>query len=104
MAKLIPAIDDCYSSTNLSERKVAEALTYHLNDKCLIWANPRIPPNNLEADFIVLDPGKGLITIEVKGWQISTIGQASSNFVTLITSDGNTQANNPYKQATNCMR
>lgn len=99
MAKLIPDLNDCYSSMTSGEQKVAEVLRHHLNKDCLIWINPQIPPENLEPDFIVLDPGRGLIVIEVKDWKLDTIGQAGANFVTLIKIEGNSEAKNPYRQA-----
>lgn len=99
MAKLIPDLNDCYSSMTLGEEKVAKVLLAHLRDDCWIWYNPPIPPENLEPDFIVLDPGRGLMIIEVKDWRFDTIEQASSDSVILITPDGTSEAKNPYKQA-----
>ncbi len=99
MATLIPSLDDLrHSSITEGERQVAEVLEKNLGNDCLIWFNPKIPPSNLEPDFIVLDPGKGLLIIEVKDWKIETVVEANNEIVTLLVNNELKKTTNPYKQ------
>lgn len=100
MAKLIPSLSNCLSNNmTAGEEHVAKILMHHLKDDSWVWYNPSIPPENLEPDFIILDPGRGLLILEVKDWRLDTIGQANSNSVTLLTPTGESETKNPYKQA-----
>lgn len=99
MAKLIPSLSDCLSNNmTVGEERVAKVLMHHLKDDSWVWYNPSIPPENLEADFIILDPGRGLLILEVKDWRLDTIQQATPNSVTLLTNDGVSEKKNPFKQ------
>lgn len=99
MAKLIPSLNACLSNNmTIGEEHVAKVLMHHLKDDSWIWYNPSIPPENLEPDFIILDPGRGLLILEVKDWKLETIQQATSNSVTLLNCDGVSETKNPFKQ------
>ncbi len=99
MATLNPSLDDLrHSSATDGERLVAEILQRNLGDDCLIWFSPKIPPSNLEPDFVVLDPGKGLLVLEVKDWKIETVVEANNDLATLLVDNEQKGTTNPYKQ------
>lgn len=87
-----------HDNTTKGEKKVAKVLQKHLSDDALIWLNPLIPPSNLEPDFMVFDPSRGYLVIEVKDWKIQTIESATNNEVVLNINGGSKTSKNPYRQ------
>jgi serine/threonine protein kinase len=99
MAYIIPSLDQIrHSNANDGELQVAETLQEKLPQDVFAWFNPSIPPQNLEPDFLVLDPGRGLLVIEVKDWHIDTIQEANDDCVTLLVNGKRKNTTNPLKQ------
>jgi ABC-type phosphate/phosphonate transport system substrate-binding protein len=99
-ASIIPSLDDCkHSDMTNGEKQAAKVLQDKLSKQAKIWINPPIPPQNIEPDFLVLDPGRGLLVIEVKDWKIDTVEQANNDTVILINNKLPQGTTNPYKQA-----
>ena len=85
MAYIIPDLDEIrHKKVTDGEKRVAQTLQEKLPQDVLAWFNPTIPPQNLEPDFLVLDPGRGLLVIEIKDWYIDTIAEADDDRVTLL--------------------
>lgn len=70
MARTLPA-DPQFA--NPTERQVWERLTQQLDDDCIVIANVRLTDEDQdhEADLLVLVPDGGIVTLEVKGGNVS---------------------------------
>lgn len=73
MAQLVPALETCSTTMTQGERFVAQRLKALLSDQCIIWYDIPVGRNYRHPDFIILDPQKGLIFLEVKDWQARKI-------------------------------
>lgn len=98
MAKLITSMTFCADRMTPGEKRVAQRLETHLSDDCLVWYDIPVGRNYRHPDFVIIDPAQGLIFLEVKDWQLSTLQQASSQTVTLDTDNGPRQMLNPLEQ------
>src|ERR1035441_6194871 len=81
MANMVPDIPFCDPASS-AERKVYDALRALPNDYRVfhsvtyyLWPESGAPPNEGEADFVILHPSKGLLVIEVKGGGIRYEGR-----------------------------
>ncbi|MFZ2854393.1 MAG: NERD domain-containing protein [Rhodocyclaceae bacterium] len=63
MASLIPAIGTC----------LACRLEDKLEDDYLIWYDVPIGRANVHPDFVVSNPRRGLLVLEVTDWRLETI-------------------------------
>lgn len=72
MATLIPSITTCKFESS-GEGRFARLLEEKLEDDYLCWYNVPIGPARLHPDFIILHPQRGVLTLEVKDWRLSTI-------------------------------
>lgn len=79
-----------------SERDVWQRLARQLSDDCVILANQRISDEHKdhEADLVVLMPGSGIVTVEVKGSHVWHDGDSW-----YINRGGTTSAIDPVDQA-----
>lgn len=99
MAYIIPDLDEIrHKKVTDGEKRVAQTLQEKLPQDVLAWFNPTIPPQNLEPDFLVLDPGRGLLVIEIKDWYIDVIAEADDDRVTLLVDGKRKKTTNPLKQ------
>lgn len=73
MAKLIPALSETSTQMTQGERFVAQRLEALLGDECIIWYDIPIGRDYSHPDFIILDPNKGIVFLEVKDWQARKI-------------------------------
>lgn len=91
-ATLIPSVT---SGLTGGETRILERLAscYEHADGVFIYIQPRI--RNLEPDFIVIDPSRGIAILEVKDWRLERIGSLNRMKVTF--SDGKEDKNPAFK-------
>ncbi|MEN9482068.1 MAG: hypothetical protein RLZZ298_3463 [Pseudomonadota bacterium] len=99
MASLIPAIGTCVSRMTGGERRLAQRFESKLEDDWLVWYDVPLGPHNVHPDFIVFNPRRGLLVLEVKDWRLDTIQSIDRQNVTLLTSTGIKRTANPLEQA-----
>lgn len=73
MAALIPAIGTCVSTMTGGERRLAYRLEQKLEDDWLLWYDVPLGPRNVHPDFVVFNPRRGLLVLEVKDWKLDTL-------------------------------
>lgn len=94
MAILVDALSaDC----NQGERRLITAMTGYLDDTYTIYHNRVI--SGREMDVCVLIPGIGVLVVEVKGWQESTIDKVLDGHRISIFTENGTDIQTPRKQA-----
>src|SRR3954466_1239457 len=98
MAILIPALNSCHHMTG-GERRFAQRLLDKLEDDYLCWYDVPIGAKNSHPDFVVLNPRRGILIVEVKDWKLETIQKADRTSVTLHTNTGQKIEANPLEQA-----
>lgn len=98
MAKLMTSLTLCSERMTHGERRVAQRLESHLGDDCLVWYDIPVGRQYRHPDFVIIDPSKGLIFLEVKDWRLSTLRHADPQTVTLSTEQGEVQERNPLVQ------
>ena len=99
MASLIPAIGTCLARMTGGEKRLARRLEGKLEDDYLVWYDVPVGRGNVHPDFIVFNPRRGLLVLEVKDWKLDTIQSMDRNSVDLITSHGIKRQANPLEQA-----
>lgn len=111
MAKMVPNLSETTLNRLAGERatraeiKVFRALRDALPDTCLVryrvpWLSPTGDPVEGEADFVVFDPKRGVLTIEVKGGGVEF--DPTSGDWTSTDRDGNrNHLHDPFAQASN---
>ncbi len=98
MATLIPSIGTCRFDSS-GERRFAQRLESKLEDDYLCWFNVPVGPARLQPDFIILNPRRGLIVLEVKDWRLDNIRKIDPHEVSLLTDKGLITLKNPLAQA-----
>ena len=81
------------------ERRFSERLQDLLEDDYLCWFNVPVGPKQLQPDFILLHPIRGLLIVEVKDWKLETLQSADRESVTILTDHGAKLTRNPLAQA-----
>ena len=99
MASLIPAIGSCLSRMTGGEKRLARRLEDKLEDDYLLWYDVPVGRANVHPDFVVFNPRRGLLVLEVKDWRIDTIAAIDRQSADLLTSDGLKRTLNPLEQA-----
>lgn len=99
MAALIPAIGTCVSRMTSGERRLAYRLEQKLENDWLIWYDVPLGPRNVHPDFVVFNPHRGLLVLEVKDWKLDTIQEMDRQSATILTSQGLKRTVNPLEQA-----
>ena len=84
---------------NGGERRFAQRLVDKLEDDYLCWYDVPVGPRGLHPDFVVLNPRRGLLIVEVKDWKLETIKSADKASVTILTNTGHKVVANPLEQA-----
>jgi hypothetical protein len=84
---------------NAGERRVLHQLKRCLEDDYLIWHDVPIGPRARQPDFVILSPRWGVLLLEVKAWQRSTIAAATRDTVDLRLPRGPTTVAHPLRQA-----
>jgi hypothetical protein len=99
MASLIPALGACLPRMTGGEKRLARRLEDKLEDDYLIWYDVPIGPANTHPDFIVFNPRRGLLILEVKDWKLDTIHSIDRVSAALLTPNGMKRVANPLEQA-----
>jgi hypothetical protein len=99
MATLIPSLGTCLRRMTGGERRFASRLVDKLEEDYLCWYDVPIGTRSLHPDFVVLNPRRGLLVLEVKDWKLDTIKSADKASFTLLTNTGQKSEINPIEQA-----
>jgi len=99
VASLIPAIGSCVSRMTGGEKRLAYRLESKLEDDWLLWYDVPLGPRNVHPDFVVFNPRRGLLVLEVKDWRLDTIQEVDRQSVGLLTPQGLKRQVNPLEQA-----
>ena len=99
MAKLIPALSSVTSKMTSGERRFAQRLESQLEDDYLCWYGVPVGSRAIHPDFLVLNPRRGLLVLEVKDWKADTIRSIDKSSVTLLIDGRQKQTANPLEQA-----
>ena len=101
MALFFPDIHSKNIKLTPGERRFAACLLRKLEDDYLCWLQAVIGSRQLQPDFIILHPGRGILTLEVKDWKLSTIRSINPSRVEIWTDHGIKVAahKNPLEQA-----
>ena len=81
------------------ERRLAQRFESKLEDDWLVWYDVPLGPHNVHPDFVVFNPRRGLLVLEVKDWRLDTIQSIDRQSATLLTSSGLKCTANPLEQA-----
>lgn len=99
MATLIPSLNQCDTRMTSGERRFAHRIVDKLEEDYLAWYDVPVGPRALHPDFVVLNPRRGLLILEVKDWKLESIRAIDRNSITLITDSGDKIKANPQEQA-----
>ncbi len=99
MASLIPAIGTCLSRMTGGEKRLARRLEDKLEDDYLLWYDVPVGRGNVHPDFIIFNPRRGLLVLEVKDWRLDSIQSIDRQSVDLITPHGLKRVISPLEQA-----
>ncbi|MDE0840410.1 MAG: NERD domain-containing protein, partial [Kiritimatiellae bacterium] len=97
--KLMPSLPSCVARMTSGERRLAERLLQKLEDDYSGWYNVPIGEKQFYPDFIILNPKRGILVLEVKDWKLETIRGADRYQMALLTQNGLTKTANPLEQA-----
>ncbi|NMV40732.1 3'-5' exonuclease [Ralstonia insidiosa] len=73
MATLIPSLSSCVGRMTSGEKRFAQRLEAFLEDDYLCWYDVTVGTKRRRPDFLILNPHRGLLALEVKDWKISSI-------------------------------
>ncbi len=99
MASIIPAIGTCLAKMTAGERRLARRLEDKLEADYLVWYDVPIGRSNIHPDFVVFNPRRGILVLEVKDWRLDTLREIDRQSVALLTADGLKRQANPLEQA-----
>lgn len=81
------------------ERRLAHRLEQKLEADWLLWYDVPLGPHNVHPDFVVCNPRRGILVLEVKDWKLDTIQEIDRQSAALLTADGLKRVPNPLEQA-----
>lgn len=84
---------------NAGERAVLHQLKRCLSDDYMVWHNVPIGPKARQPDFVILSPRRGLLILEVKHWNWSTIRSFNPDSMELALENGTKTVAHPLAQA-----
>ena len=99
LATLIPSLNACSSRMTSGEKRFGQLLENKLEDDYLCWYDIAIGEKTLHPDFIVFHPGRGLLVLEVKDWNLATFLSVDKQRAQIITDHGVKHVLNPIEQA-----
>jgi len=99
MATLIPSLNQSLAHMSSGEARVARRLEEKLEDDYLLWYDVPIGGTGRQPDFIIFNPRRGVLVLEVKDWKRDSLQKVDKKHWHLITSDGLVQKQNPLEQA-----
>lgn len=102
MTKLIPTLNSCLRKMQAGERRFARRLEQFLENDYLCYYDLPVGKRQRYSDFIILNPRRGLLLLEVKDWKLDTIVDLDPKRVTINTPSGQTTTQNPIEQVRQC--
>lgn len=81
------------------EKRFAQRLESKLEADWLCWYDVPLGPHNVHPDFVVFNPRRGLLVLEVKDWKLDTIRDIDRQSATLLTNTGLKRQVSPLEQA-----
>jgi hypothetical protein len=99
MAVLIPNLGSMLRRMTPGERRFAQRLESHLEHDYLCWYDVPVGPQGLHPDFLVLNPRRGLLVLEVKDWRLETIRTMDRNSTQIQVNGREKREANPLEQA-----
>jgi hypothetical protein len=98
MARLFPSSINNYDFKEPGEERVF-AILKNLPDDCKVWYEVVLGVRSRKPDFMVLDPKRGVIVLEVKDWAKTTIRGASPTEFKISSSGGSVaRVKNPMRK------
>lgn len=97
MATLIPSLGSARFDAK-GELRLAERLKDFLEDNTWVWHNLPVGPRGRHPDFVLLNPARGVLVLEVKDWRLDNTSNWSKLEVELITARGVVREINPMEQ------
>lgn len=98
MARTFPSTLNNYDFKEPGEERVFTILK-NLDDDCRVWYEVVLGVRSRKPDFLVLDPKRGIIILEVKDWGKSTILRASPTEFQIKASQGrHVDVKNPIRK------
>lgn len=73
MATLIPSLNSCLGRMTSGEKRFARRLEAFLENDYLCWYDVTVGIKRRRPDFLILNPIRGLLALEVKDWKIGSI-------------------------------
>ncbi|WP_373975935.1 NERD domain-containing protein [Chitinibacter sp. SCUT-21] len=73
MATLIPSLNTCLPRMTSGEKRFARRLEALLEEDYLCWYDVTVGVKRRRPDFLILNPYRGLLALEVKDWKLSSI-------------------------------
>jgi len=73
MATLIPSLNSCLGRMTSGEKRFARRLEAFLENDYLCWYDVTVGIKRRRPDFLILNPHRGLLALEVKDWKIGSI-------------------------------
>ncbi|AZN35888.1 DEAD/DEAH box helicase [Iodobacter ciconiae] len=73
MATLIPNLNTCLSRMTSGEKRFARRLEALLEDAYLCWYDVTVGVKRRRPDFLILNPLRGILALEVKDWKLSSL-------------------------------
>lgn len=77
MARMIPASLPNFPKPTAGERKVFSILKKILPDDCVARYEMLLGESDHRPDFVIIDPSRGVVIIEVKDWGVANITKAA---------------------------
>ena len=81
------------------EKRLAQRLENKLEEDWLIWYDVPLGPRNVHPDFVIFNPRRGLLVLEVKDWKLDTIRDIDRLSASILTANGLKRVANPLEQA-----
>lgn len=99
MAIILPALHSKNLKLTTGERRFGTCLLRNLEDDYHCWVDVPVGPKQRRPDFIVLHPGRGILVLEVKDWNLATIQRVDRLTFEIHTDRGLKTVVNPLEQA-----
>ncbi|MDO5624944.1 MAG: 3'-5' exonuclease [Pseudomonadota bacterium] len=87
---------------NPGERLVLAQLRRCLSDDYTVWHDLPVGPLQRQPDFVVFNPRRGVLVLEVKHWKLASLARATKSEVTLALEGGPKSVKHPEVQAREC--
>ena len=98
VATFLSSPDSAGSGATPGERRFGARLRQFLEDDYLCWYDVPVGPKHRHPDFLIVHPGRGLLVLELKDWNLSTIVKADPEQFTLDQGAGHKIVASPLKQ------